>query len=543
MSGVRCKICFWAWLGVSLAVSPLSAQLNVPTTNPAAVQSPEEVLKSKGLARVGPLYILEEDAKIQDRLRSLRQAKVHLDDTAHRRALLQLDITAAENSIAQWDAELLAINQRMADTTDAATREEMVSPHNILLSKMREASRMIASRQKVIASLPDSWEEYISALLSLSDQAEAIAHRYEVLAADAATVSALAAVNKQMLIGAAVKLGPSSALAGALPFIRKERQALDSATIKFKIEGGVPVVNVTLNGKATRTMVFDSGAAIVSLCWDTAQQAGLTPGNDDPVIKLTTASGAVVDARLMTLKSVRLGQFTVENVHCTVLPRAVIGPDLLGGTFLRNFGVRLDLAKQELHLSQLVGTQPDTSVASIPSETPKEVPDGGKTGDPKPDVPTEAPRPIRTDTVGGAGGGEFEQVASKGGILVGINCTVGNWAGHKVINSVTPVFAMGTEKSVGQIRGQSTSSSVSAIAKPGYAVGGIVARSGNRLDGFKIIFMRRKGNQLDPADSYDSDWMGGTGGGETRIGGDGKRVIGIFGRAGAEMDALGLVQQ
>jgi hypothetical protein len=64
-----------------------------------------------------------------------------------------------------------------------------------------------------------------------------------------------------------------------------------------------------------------------------------------------------------------------------------------------------------------------------------------------------------------------------------------------------------------------------------------------RLDGFKVIFMRIKGTSLDPADFYESDWLGGRGGGaEVRLGSNGNLVIGICGRCADDLDCLGLIQ-
>ncbi len=80
------------------------------------------------------------------------------------------------------------------------------------------------------------------------------------------------------------------------------------------------------------------------------------------------------------------------------------------------------------------------------------------------------------------------------------------------------------------------------LAKEGYAVGGIIAKSGNRIDGFRVVFMRLDGDRLDTTDSYESEWFGGRGGGgETLLGGTGNLVIGLHGQQGADLDGVGLV--
>ena len=79
-------------------------------------------------------------------------------------------------------------------------------------------------------------------------------------------------------------------------------------------------------------------------------------------------------------------------------------------------------------------------------------------------------------------------------------------------------------------------------AKKGYAVAGIVEKCGALVDGFKVIFMRVGRTSLDPGHSYESDWIGGQGGGEEKLGGDGRPVIGIYGKCGDHPNSLGLIQ-
>jgi hypothetical protein len=80
-------------------------------------------------------------------------------------------------------------------------------------------------------------------------------------------------------------------------------------------------------------------------------------------------------------------------------------------------------------------------------------------------------------------------------------------------------------------------------AKKGYAVGGLVGKGQVLVDGFKVIFMRTKEGSLDPHDFYESEWIGGPGGDDARrLGGDGKPVIGIYGRSGDDLNRLGLIQ-
>jgi hypothetical protein len=82
---------------------------------------------------------------------------------------------------------------------------------------------------------------------------------------------------------------------------------------------------------------------------------------------------------------------------------------------------------------------------------------------------------------------------------------------------------------------------VKVVAKPGYAVGAITCKTGLGIDGLSVIFMKISGTRLDPTDSYQSQWIGGQGGGPpTKYGGDGTPVIGIIGKKNRNRELTGL---
>jgi hypothetical protein len=154
-------------------------------------------------------------------------------------------------------------------------------------------------------------------------------------------------------------------------------------------------------------------------------------------------------------------------------------------------------------------------------------------------------KPTRSETIGGAGGGEFQDLAaSEGALLVGVKISVIPWGATMIVKSILPIYSDGLNRTEGRQCGRPSGTEVEVVAKPGYAVGTIYAKGGTRLDGFKIVFMKIAGASLDPRDNYSSKWLGGTGGGaEVKIGGDGAYVVGIHGRCGDDIDSFGIVQQ
>ncbi len=150
----------------------------------------------------------------------------------------------------------------------------------------------------------------------------------------------------------------------------------------------------------------------------------------------------------------------------------------------------------------------------------------------------------RTRRLGGGGGGQNTDLPSPYALLAGFKVRRGDFAGHLVIVALQAVFHTPGGTIYGNRRGP-VDPEHWGVAADGYAVGAIRANSGDRLDGFEIVFMKidPSGAGLDPNDSYTSPWFGGHGGGgPTMIGGDGRPVVGVFGGNGLEIDSLGLIQ-
>ena len=110
--------------------------------------------------------------------------------------------------------------------------------------------------------------------------------------------------------------------------------------------------------------------------------------------------------------------------------------------------------------------------------------------------------------------------------------------------AIRPVYRAGSNKdTLGQQQGTKVNQVVRLVAKPGYAVGAVNVKAGGNADGLSVTFMRIKGNQLDPKDAYESQWVGDPRpGGRTLLGGDGRPVVGIFGTKSKEnTSGLGLI--
>jgi len=149
---------------------------------------------------------------------------------------------------------------------------------------------------------------------------------------------------------------------------------------------------------------------------------------------------------------------------------------------------------------------------------------------------------VWTRAVGGDGGGAFAELPEDA-VLVGLRYATADYSGHRIVGRLQGLYrsADGTLQD-GRAIGDVGHGEVELLAREGYAIGGLLMRGGDRIDGFEILFQRQRGRRLDPDDLYLSGWQGGAGGGtEVLLGGDGRVAVGLHGRHGANPDAIGLI--
>ncbi len=175
------------------------------------------------------------------------------------------------------------------------------------------------------------------------------------------------------------------------------------------------------------------------------------------------------------------------------------------------------------------------------------IPNGPGAPRSQPDLPTAKPNPPKPSTqeppasngndsklIGNPEGGfPFRMVNRQGETLLGFKYSIGNWAGEPAVRNLTPLYD----------RSPSSGRVTAIVAKDGYAVGGLKIDAPKYVSAVQIVFQRIKPDgQLDPGDAYTSEWIGEPSEKEApTVDGAGKKAIGIHGRRGAIIDALGLV--
>jgi len=219
------------------------------------------------------------------------------------------------------------------------------------------------------------------------------------------------------------------------------------------------------------------------------------------------------------------------------------------------------LAQNEIAKAAQVRTERDTVAASIPGapaapgtkeeHTPAASTIRSGTGR----AATALDPSLATKITNAIAGKQFERTTNTGedadkpgwadtpgGLLVGFEFFEVGKDNH--IRSMRPYFLTAEGVVAGKDRGKMDKVTSKVLARPGFAVGGIIG-AGNK-GGLQIIFMR-----IDPAtgklatdssSTYKSPWFGDKNKAKPLpIGADGSPVIGVYGKTGADCDGIGLV--
>ncbi len=118
------------------------------------------------------------------------------------------------------------------------------------------------------------------------------------------------------------------------------------------------LVETVLNGSVNATLTLDTGADIILLSKDIGERLGvdMSPDSKKDLKELRVASGDVMNARMVVLKSVNIQGVEEKDVLAgVILEDKYCGfkDGLLGQTFLARFNVNLDREKMKMTLEKL----------------------------------------------------------------------------------------------------------------------------------------------------------------------------------------------
>jgi aspartyl protease family protein len=336
-----------------------------------AQEKAEDVLKAKGIRRVGTYLALADEAELTKGLATLAVEKLKkaVRDSAAELAVAERRIAEAKDLINTYSQQRREINLKLNNP------RLTVEQHNALVTQFNELGERIRQLENLDPAKEfkaprekanQAREAYLQHVLDMRTLADKIQQAYVDLAADAEVKAAIAELNKET--GKTYELVESKTFQAKLRDLKKLEDTVLSESIPLRTDGSNTYqVSTVLNGKYNKELVIDSGASVMCLPHKIAAEVGVEPKSTDPDIVLSLADGREVQAKLVKIPQVRVGKFTVENVECAVMPESLVNASaILGMSFLKNFSFKIDSETNKLTMAKV-----DTPTSGTPPKNPK----------------------------------------------------------------------------------------------------------------------------------------------------------------------------
>ena len=339
----------------------LSSLQRPETRHQSPTDAPElrNILTDKGLRLTRSGLSLVDEVKLGKQLRQtarLRKTLRHAD-----RGLNTILQTQQKNN-RSMDA-LTRVSVQL-NTQLANVPENNVKLHNKLVGAinsnvgqmklLRQQAKPIAEEvRRARQEMNDAREKYVQHILDMRALANTLQQQYQQAASDKKLQTLLKAAN--VFPDGSQSLTRSKSFRSALRQLEKLEDTVLTEEIPLRVtSGGTLYVTVVIDGQHTQEMVLDSGASLISLPQTVAQKCQVEVKPDDPTIVLELADGSRIEGKRVTIPTVRVGQFTAENVDCAVLgPEASGAEPLLGMSFLGRFQFQVDAQERTLSMFQV----------------------------------------------------------------------------------------------------------------------------------------------------------------------------------------------
>ncbi len=312
-----------------------------------------KAIEDAGLSRVGLEYVLEEENEIIRARTDIKQAQRALKEAED-------DFRDAERKIAKAQAYIAHLQREIDEMKDKVRKSDSQNEYArnmkaydelvATIERTQEERKKFEKDQQI--KMDDAKATYIATMVTWVEKAAVINEKYAELAKKediTGAIEELSEADKRRYT-----LGPSRRFESINRELAKAAGEYQRGAVDLRKAGNVLEIDVRINGKPIRSMILDTGASALSLPHLFAKDLGITVTEADPIVQLQMADGKLVDARRVSLESVQVGEFIVNDVEAFVLPEDLSAASpLLGNTFLSNFTYEIDPDRGKLILSRL----------------------------------------------------------------------------------------------------------------------------------------------------------------------------------------------
>lgn len=328
-----------------------------PATNSDDEKQAKEILAKKGLRVISSGLSLEGEFELNKQIRDSSKFRRDLLDADKELAAIEARAAAIGTQITRLTQANVQLNAQLArvGAGDATLNNKFVGAINANVSQVQLLTQQLTQIEQQVkaarSKANQAREAYIEHILNMRKLADSVSNQYAKLATDQEVIEATAKLSGAT--GESFEVGASPRFKSAQSRLKSLEDSILSEKIPLRrSNGGLLVASVVIDGKHNIEMSVDSGSSLICLPRAAASKCGIEVTSQDPEVTLELADGSKITANLVTISSVRVGKFTVEDVSCAVLgAEAVNAEPLLGMSFLGHF--KFELNSQEENLTMV----------------------------------------------------------------------------------------------------------------------------------------------------------------------------------------------
>ncbi|TWU05155.1 hypothetical protein CA54_58430 [Symmachiella macrocystis] len=344
--------------GTPATISSMKYPSRFKNVGPKIELTPQDVLAERDLIIIENQLVLREELEIKTSMKAIEELGNDISKAQKAQKSIQGKIGGVDKTVARLTGQMMKLNARMTKLgpNNVLGNNKIVAEMNSISGKrdieLKDKMKLNADLEAARVKEGQARGTYIENILQMQRLAERIDEKYRQLVDDPEVQRSLAAFNRNLNDDQKFTFQRSTQLEQHLAQLKTMATAVLSAVIPIRQgRGNSLYVDVTLNGDKTIPMVLDSGASLVCLPHKVAIAAGVESKDSDAKILLQIANGETIKGTAVTIPTMRVGKFTVQNVDAVIIgPEAPSAPTLLGMSFLRNFQFKIDPAANELKL-------------------------------------------------------------------------------------------------------------------------------------------------------------------------------------------------
>ena len=233
----------------------------------AVLSPPDDVLKSHGLSvrSGGSTYVLAAESEIQQKLNEAQRIFKQLSFALRQRHEFEQSALERRRLVPRLLEERIILNRQL----QAVNRRDVVL-HNQLVGRFNEVSDQLGLiqtttgdprlKQDIDNQVAQQRGHYMEAILAIRELVDSTTGRYAELSNDETVKGALDALNSKSKTP--LKLGPSRGFNDSVKQLVNREKSVLSKAVEMRRKGGVFEIDVTLNGKVTTPMIFDTAPVL-----------------------------------------------------------------------------------------------------------------------------------------------------------------------------------------------------------------------------------------------------------------------------------------